>query len=296
MGMMQTSVRAVRRFYIDIHRLANKNRKNKTEESYHIYTIDGEMFGKARTLMDITAKEGDELYVDTIPIELTDEFIEMLRRGVRVFYLRRPTLIARKRKELGLSKTSRNDLRAMMTLEPKWFIEVGEDFLVIRRLAATFRSLLKTHVSLLNRAKALQEAERKILIDSVKSLEKSMSDMAMLIVAEAEKRMPAYRKVVEALGISGDNYLFAKEALAEIMPYIDRSTSCRRIMKLLGLYRGHRGVDKFYNKPARSALSRLTAALLNNTYHRAKDEEKILRRIWTTIKQSEPQERLGAPA
>ncbi|MEM4303031.1 MAG: hypothetical protein QXQ70_03930, partial [Candidatus Caldarchaeum sp.] len=42
-------------------------------------------------ITDVPAGAGDELFVDTIPVELTDGFIELLRRGVRVFYVRRLT-------------------------------------------------------------------------------------------------------------------------------------------------------------------------------------------------------------
>ncbi|GBC71583.1 hypothetical protein HRbin02_01368 [Candidatus Calditenuaceae archaeon HR02] len=109
------------RFYCDVHRLANKRRRNKTEESFHLYTVDGEVFGKAEKTTDMPARSGDELYVDVIPIELTDEFIEVLRRGVRVFYLRRARIVKEMRERLKVSKTSRNDLRALMSIEPKWF-------------------------------------------------------------------------------------------------------------------------------------------------------------------------------
>ncbi|MEM2334476.1 MAG: hypothetical protein QXZ62_07930, partial [Candidatus Caldarchaeum sp.] len=82
--------------------------------------------------------------MDTIPVELTDEFIEVLRRGVKVLYLRRMSVMAEKREELGFSKTSRNDVRAMMHIEPIWFREVDEDYLVMRRLTTAFRSLQRT--------------------------------------------------------------------------------------------------------------------------------------------------------
>ncbi|MEM2652624.1 MAG: hypothetical protein QXU87_11200, partial [Candidatus Caldarchaeum sp.] len=60
------------------------------------------------------------------------------------------------------------------------------------------------------------------------------------------------------------------------------------------LYEGKKGVNKFYSKPARHALVRLTAAVLKNAYHRARDEEQLLKRIWKTVR--ETRERLEAPA
>ncbi|MEM0482845.1 MAG: hypothetical protein QXM16_08205 [Nitrososphaerota archaeon] len=277
------------KFYVDVHRLANKDRKKKTDENYHIYT-DGINFGKTTRVADIPAKAGDELYVDIIPVELTDEFVEVLRRGVKVLYLRRMTVLAKKREELGLSKTSRNDIKAMMALDPKWFREVGEDFLVMRRLICVHRSLLKTYVSLTNRMRALQETERRILMRLVKATQEAMNEMAAKIVDEAGRRIPAYDAVVRALGIEGENHLYSREALAEIMVYVERTTSFKHLKKFFGIYKG----SKYHHRAARAALSRLTAAIIKNTHHRARDEEQILKRIWKTVK--ETRERLEAPA
>ncbi|MEM1965661.1 MAG: hypothetical protein QXH12_06060 [Candidatus Caldarchaeum sp.] len=282
------------RFFADIHRLANKKRGRKTEENFHTYSIDGENFSRVRRITDIPAEADDELYVDTVPVELTDEFIELLKRGVRVLYLRRATVLAKKREELGFSKTARNDVRAMMQIEPRWFFEADESYLVIRRLAARFRSLQRTYLSYLNRARALSDAEKKILMKTVKSVEESMMETASSIVSEAERRYPCFNKVVEELGITGENHLIAREALAEITPYIERTKSFKRLKKFFGLFEAKKGVNKIYSKPARHALSRLTAAVLKNTYHRARDEEQLLKRIWKTVK--ETRERLETPA
>ncbi|MEM2237768.1 MAG: hypothetical protein QXR26_03150 [Candidatus Caldarchaeum sp.] len=225
------------RFFADIHRLASKKRGRKTEENFHTYSTDGENFSRVRRITDIPAEHADELYVDVIPVELTDGFVELLRRGVRVFYLRRMTVMAEKREELGLSKTSRNDIRTMMAIDPKWFREVDEDYLVMRRLTTAFRSSQRVHASFLNRAKALQDAERMILMKSVKVVEESMMEMASSIVSEAEKRYPYFKKVVEELGITGDNYLIARQALAEIMPYIERTRFYRCLRKFFGLFK-----------------------------------------------------------
>ncbi|MEM2582350.1 MAG: hypothetical protein QXD09_06065 [Candidatus Caldarchaeum sp.] len=116
--------------------------------------------------------------------------------------------------------------------------------------------------------------------------------MAEIIVSEAGKRIPAYNEVVRALGIEGDNHLSAREALAEVMLHMQRSTSFRLLRKFFGLFPGRRGVNKFYNTSARMALVRLTSSF-HSIIHRAKDEELLLRRIWHLKK---TRERLEAPA
>ncbi|MEM2238386.1 MAG: hypothetical protein QXR26_09125, partial [Candidatus Caldarchaeum sp.] len=137
-------------------------------------------------------------------------------------------------------------------------------------------------------------AEKRILMKSVKAVEESMMEMASSIVSETEKRYPQFNKVVEELGITGENHLLSRESLAEIIPYVERSRSYRRLKKFFGLFKGRKGVNKIYSKTARCALSRLTTAVLKNTCHRARDEEQLLNRIWKTVK--ETRERLEAPA
>ncbi|MEM0481319.1 MAG: hypothetical protein QXM16_00300 [Nitrososphaerota archaeon] len=233
--------------------------------------------------------------MDTIPVELTDEFVEVLRRGVRVFYVRRLTLFRLMYQKLGIkTKSAKNDVKVLMALESKWFREVDEDFLVFRKLISGYRSLLKSYVSLTNRMKALNGSERDVLRVAVDVLEKQLNAMAKIIVDEAGRRIPAYDEVVDTLGIGGDYHLMAREALAEIMPYVERTRSFSRLKNFFGLFKARKGVNKIYSKKARQALSRLTTAALKNTHHRARDEERILRMIWKTVK--ETRERLEAPA
>ncbi|MEM4288208.1 MAG: hypothetical protein QXV97_05315 [Candidatus Caldarchaeum sp.] len=277
----------VRRFFADVHRLASKNRGRKTEENFHTYSIDGENFSRVRRITDIPAEHGDELYVDTVPVELTDEFIEVLRRGVRVFYLRRLTLFNLMYERLGIkTKSAKNDVRVLMALETKWFREVDGGFLIMRRLVSDYRSLLKSYVSLTNRMKASSGVGKDILKDAVKSLEEKMTKMAEIIVSEAGKRIPAYSRVVEALGIGGDNHLMAREALAELMTYIDFTLGIRKIKDYLRLYKVDRksGKPKIFNRHLRKTLQRLTMASKGGTGIKAEDEEQTIRRIREAVR------------
>jgi hypothetical protein len=55
--------------------------------------------------------------MDTLPVQHTDRAIELLGRGVEVYYLRRLTLIERVRGELRLPKSARRDIKALMKIE-----------------------------------------------------------------------------------------------------------------------------------------------------------------------------------
>jgi hypothetical protein len=174
--------------------------------------------------------------MDTIPPQHTDGAIELLRRGVEVYYLRRLTLIEKMRGELKLPKSTRGDIKALMSIEERWFRRVTEDFLVLRRMILAYRSLLKTHQQLLNKYKALSEAEREVLKPAISSIEKQMVEMARMIVEEAGKRYPAYNVLLEGLGINDG--LAVREALAELLVYVDFvDSSLRGLKRLLGLYK-----------------------------------------------------------
>ncbi|MEM1988172.1 MAG: hypothetical protein QW362_07260 [Candidatus Caldarchaeum sp.] len=274
--------REVRRFYVDVHRLADKDRKRKNDENYHHYTVDGGGFSKVTEITEVPAGAGDELYVDVVPVELTDDFIEVIRRGVRVFYLRRLTLMARKREELKLSKTARNDVRILMSIDSRWFREVDEDYLTMRKIIAAHRGLLRSRQSLTNRIRALNGLERNILKTALDCLEEQINAMASLIVDEAGKRIPAYNGLVRALDIDGDTHLMAREALAEVMLHIDPHKNFIKTANFFGLFRGK---PKRYNARARQALQRLSMALGNPK--KSKEEKRTLYTVWKTMRTRE---------
>ncbi|MDT7879178.1 MAG: hypothetical protein RQ862_11605 [Candidatus Caldarchaeales archaeon] len=76
------------KFYADVHRT------KKNSERYRItYTTDGKAFKHIDSFSEIPAEPGDKLFMDTIPPNHTDGVLELLRRGVEIYYLRRLTLI-----------------------------------------------------------------------------------------------------------------------------------------------------------------------------------------------------------
>ena len=97
------------KFYADVHRT------KKNSERYRItYTTDGKAFKHIDSFSEIPAGPGDKLFMDTIPPNHTDGAIELLRRGVEVYYLRRLTLLRKMRGELRLPKSARGDIKALM--------------------------------------------------------------------------------------------------------------------------------------------------------------------------------------
>jgi hypothetical protein len=276
----------VRRFFCDIH----PTKKNR--ERYRItYTTDGVTFRHVDSFAEIPAKAGDKVFVDVIPLQHTDGMIELLRRGVQVYYLRRLTVQKRKRDELKLPKTTRGDIKTLMTIDRRWFRRVSEDFLVMRRLISAYRGMLRTHQRLLNIGKATETGFK----STIRSLEEEMDEMAAKISEEAGRRYPAYNKLVDELGIIGN--VKALEALVELIVYLDPDKGFRKTSDYLGLYKPIRGRKKIYDGRLRYALQRLTASTNNIRSLRltARMEKEILAKIWRIYRQ-EIQGRQTIPA
>jgi len=278
------------RFYCDVHR----TRRNG--EGFRItFTTDGVSFRHVDSFADVPAREGDALFVDTLPLQHTDGVIELLRRGVEVYYLRRLTLLAKRREELRLPKTARNDVKALMTIGERWFRRVTEDFLVMRRMIATFRSLLKTHQQLVNKSKALSEDEGSLLKPAIKAVEEQMGKLAERIAEEAGRRCPAYNRLVEELKLHDS--LTGREALAEIIVYIDPSKRFRKTANLMGLFKPIRGKKKIYDRRLRQALQRLATSTngIGVVQLTARLEKETLFKVWMTLRR-EARGRLAVPA
>jgi len=94
--------KGVNRFFCDVHRRA------KNGEGYRItFTTDGVTFKHVDGFAEIPVKAGDKVFADVVPLQHTDGVVELLRRGVELYYLRRLTLIKERREELKLPKTTR---------------------------------------------------------------------------------------------------------------------------------------------------------------------------------------------
>jgi len=281
---------------MDVKIYANVHRTKKNNEKYRVtYTIDGTTFKHTDSFGEIPAGPGDKLFMDTLPVQHTDGGIELVRRGVEVYCLRRLTLIEKVRREHKLPKTTRGDIRGLMSIEEEWFRRVTGDFLVMRRMILAHRSLLKTHQQLVNKAKALSESERVLLKPAISFIEKQMEEMAKKIDEEIVRRYPDYGRLVDELGIRGN--IKAQVALAELIPYLDQPMGLRKMANLLGLFRPVRGGKKIHSGHLRRALQGLAASANNTTVFQltARMEKEVLSRIWTTYRM-EARGRLAMPA
>ena len=85
------------KFYADVHR------SKRNGEGFRItYSTDGITFRHVDSFSEVPAGPGDRLFMDTLPPQHMDGAIELLGRGVEVYYLGRLTLLEEVRSEYKL--------------------------------------------------------------------------------------------------------------------------------------------------------------------------------------------------
>jgi hypothetical protein len=135
-----------------------------------------------------------------------------------------------------------------------------------------YRPLMKTHQQLLNKYRALSEAEKEVLKPATSSIEKQMVEMARQIAEEAGKRYLAYNGLVEVLGVGGRSS--ALESLAEVFTYAEWS-SWRRVRNYFGLWDRDRRTH-YHKTKARHALETLTLSIKGYRIN-GRDIEEVLK-------------------
>jgi hypothetical protein len=146
-----------------------------------------------------------------------------------------------------------------------------------------YRSLMKTYIQLVNKAKALSERERITLKPAISSIERQMLEMVRMIVGEAGKRYQAYNRLVELLGIDGNPSVL--EALAEGL-VLPEWASWRRTKNYFGVWRRDKKTYFHRSRTARQALERLTISLKGYKI-RGKELKEVLKTIWINLKAQE---------
>ena len=265
------------RFFADVHRLADKGWKKKSEENFHVYTVDGLDFSIALRVTDIPAKAGDELYVDVTPVELTDDFIELLRRGVRVYRLRRLDKLPNYRNGV---KSARNDVLAMMSMDTTMFKEVSADFLEMSRLASEYRGVSLSLKQAIQRRTNSGKQKFKDYTKDINRLKSQKNKLARKIISLAKQKHSYFNYLTRVLGIDTRDSLYGRAALAILLNYVDFSRGLRKILVYVGNYYPHHGR---YNKIVKEAAQSLAMSVFKK---RHKPRGKEIRQVLKTIRRA----------
>ena len=103
-------------YYVDtaISVDGKKRGKNKAHTVF-----DGEKPFKVRKLTEL--EDASEIYIDSLFLELYDEVLESLRKGVKVYLLKNKRLVKRLREENGLRKSDEVDAKLLSVIPKNHF-------------------------------------------------------------------------------------------------------------------------------------------------------------------------------
>ncbi|MEM4298006.1 MAG: hypothetical protein QW815_06545 [Nitrososphaerota archaeon] len=147
-----------------------------------------------------------------------------MKRGVRIFRLKRLDILPKLRAKINVEKTHENDAFILSTFDENFYRELHEDELRLRMLITEYNKLLR----LLKRMRQL-DCGVKEFAEAQRIIQKAKDKLAELIAAEAETITPRYKEVCERLGLFG-NGVHGKVALADLMLSIDFNRGLRKIL------------------------------------------------------------------
>jgi hypothetical protein len=252
---------AVRRYFVDVH--------IDTKRRHHV-VYDGQGIRRLGSLTDIPAEKGDEVYVDTLFGAIYDEVQELLKRGVRVFVLKRTDILPRLRRANNIEKSHENDAKILSMIDSTYYHEICEDEIKLRELIVEYNKclkLLKMMQQLNGKSKAFKEAQ---LI-----IRREKARLARRINKVAEKAISSYNKVCDALKLSYGSF-YGRAALADILLHIDFGRGLRKILSYLGRHQHNRG---HYNGRLKKVLESLSISVYKKQKIRAREQVEILKTI-----------------
>jgi hypothetical protein len=102
-------------YYIDVSRTAVNG---KGRQKLH-YVYDGEEIIKVRKLTKL--RNASEIYIDTLFPEVYDEVLELLKRDVKVYLLKYPSMLKKLRRENNVRKSDENDALMLSKIPREYF-------------------------------------------------------------------------------------------------------------------------------------------------------------------------------
>ncbi|MCL7384554.1 MAG: hypothetical protein LZ174_09735 [Thaumarchaeota archaeon] len=105
-------------YYIDVSRTAINGKQR--QKLHCVY--DGQKIIKIRKLTKL--RNADEIYIDSLFPENYDEILELLKRGIKVYLLKYPSMLKKLRRENNLSKSDENDALILSIIPREYFREL----------------------------------------------------------------------------------------------------------------------------------------------------------------------------
>jgi len=228
--------------YVDVSRtVVNSKGRQKLHCVY-----DGEKIIKIRKLTKL--KNADEIYIDTLFLEVYDEVLELLKRGVKVYLLKYPSMLKKLRRENNVRKSDEVDAVMLSKVSREYFRT-----LTIQEMEKKVKvqPLINEYELLSRRVKILKQWVKNDgydwLRDDIRLMEEDKKKIAEKII-EIFSDDVIYREACRMLGIS------ESVDLAILLNGLRLETSSAAIRGYLGLTNNRNGK---YNRNIRRHLAQL---------------------------------------
>jgi hypothetical protein len=182
-------------YYIDVSRTAvNGKRRQKLH-----YVYDGEKIIKIRKLTKL--RNASEIYIDTLFPEVYDEVLELLKRGVKVYLLKYPSMLKKLRRENNLRKSDEVDAQLLLMIPRDGFrlltIEELEFKMKMKPLINKYEKIVRWRKVL---KKLLSEGFDYGFKESIRLMEDDSYDISREIIRSVADNS-VYREACRLLGL-----------------------------------------------------------------------------------------------
>ena len=115
---------ADRTYFVDTAMPADKKKKEKKERRKTHAVFDGSRVFSIRRLTEL--EDAGEVYIDAIFLQIYEELLELIEKGVKVFLLGNTRMIKRLREENHVRKSDEADAR-ILSIIPRNHFQAADD-------------------------------------------------------------------------------------------------------------------------------------------------------------------------
>jgi len=236
-------------YYVDVSRTAvNGKRRQKLH-----YAFDGQKILKIRRLTRL--RDASEVFIDSLFPEIYNEVLELLKKGVKVYLLKYPSMLKKLRRENNVRKSDEVDALMLSKIPREYFraltIQEMERRVKVQPLINEYK-LLSRRVKILKQW--VKNNRYDWLRDDIRLMEEDKKKIAEKII-EIFSDDIIYREACRMLGI-GESV-----DLAILLSGLRLETSSAAIRGYLGLTNNRNGR---YNRSMRRNLTQLANMIYVN--------------------------------
>jgi hypothetical protein len=240
-------------YFVDTAIPADKKKKEKRERGKSHMVFDGSRVFRVRKLTEL--EDTAEVYIDAIFLQIYEELLELIEKGVKVFLLGNTRMIKRLREENHVRKSDEADARILSIIPRNHFRQLTIREVRLLKLIGEYEMYVRW-------GRIIRQWIRICPLDSfkesVKELRRITKQYARKIIEDVksdEGYATTYRLACDMLGVRDS------VEVAILVAKLPLNWKLRRLKGLLGLTPNK---DKNYNHRLRGHLSSLAATIYIN--------------------------------